>query len=53
MFNLVYKKFGHVASVLGKLGLMGVIGKVAKAVSYPAFTRDGSKKRALLKYSEG
>ena len=53
MFNLVYKKFGHVASTLGKLGLMSVIGKVAKALSYPDFTRHESKKRALLKYSEG
>jgi radical SAM superfamily enzyme YgiQ (UPF0313 family) len=35
LFNLLYRKYGKVISLAGKLGLMRSIAKLAKGVSYP------------------
>jgi hypothetical protein len=34
LFNLGYRKYGKVTSLLGKIGLMSKIGKIARKISY-------------------
>ena len=45
MFNLCYRKYGKVFSLVGKLGLMGAIARFAKAISYRSGRQDEEHQR--------
>jgi len=47
LFNLCYRKYGKVFSIVGKLGLMGVIARLARILSYRSPRQEKSRKLEL------